>query len=166
MRAEKIMNGFSGLSGATSLKVGDKVVLLRYGEARVNDTTLYTKWKVGQTTAQAGLTLEYTFNIPKVDGDMKITARVIDIKVRSEAKALAEGYLSGMAFLGQGSDFLLSQGMSAVQDASDEAIDRPQGFAAVGYGNIHHQTGSSVAVEGHHLIAGITPWVSAFQRHA
>ncbi|MDR1461722.1 MAG: hypothetical protein LBI68_01080 [Azoarcus sp.] len=26
----------------------------------------------------------------------------------------------------------------------------------MGYGNVHHQTGSSVAVQGHHLIAGIT----------
>jgi outer membrane autotransporter protein len=46
--------------------------------------------------------------------------------------------------------------MSAAQGASNDAVDGPQGFATVGYGNIHHQTGSSVAVEGHHLIAGLT----------
>jgi hypothetical protein len=132
----------SGLSGATSLKVSDEVVLLHSGSDIDSSIRKFPQI----TTARAGSTLNYTFDMQAgKSGDKDITARVTHIEVRPEAKALAEGYLSGMAFLGQGSDFLLSQGMSAAQDASNDAIDGSQGFAAVGYGNVHRQTGSSVS---------------------
>jgi hypothetical protein len=86
----------SGLSGATSLKVGDEIALLSRSTGIITAST----WESPRiTTVQAGLTLDYTFNIPKgKEGDTKITARVTQIKVRPEVKALAEGYFSGMAF--------------------------------------------------------------------
>jgi hypothetical protein len=47
----------------------------------------------------------------------QLLATVTPIDASEESKSLSEGYLSGTAFLGQGSDFLLNQGASAMQDA-------------------------------------------------
>ncbi|MDR3348448.1 MAG: hypothetical protein LBO03_02385, partial [Acidaminococcales bacterium] len=71
------------------------------------------------------------------------------------AKALSEGRLAGPAFLNQGADLLEKEG---IKEAGRQAR-REQGpavFAAMGYSDTRHNTGSYVDVKGPSLLVGLS----------
>jgi hypothetical protein len=74
-----------------------------------------------------------------------------------QTKALAEGFLSGMAFLNQAQDFVADKGFAALKNAQSLNDEKPgwRGFAALGGGSLTHHTGSQVEVDGYTLIAGL-----------
>ena len=74
-----------------------------------------------------------------------------------QPKALAEGYLAGTAFLNQGADFLVDQGLDTAlqQTRCDSGAHCRLGFVAIGGGKLRNKTGSHVDVEGYNLIAGL-----------
>ncbi|MDR2788061.1 MAG: autotransporter-associated beta strand repeat-containing protein, partial [Candidatus Accumulibacter sp.] len=75
---------------------------------------------------------------------------------KPRAKALSEGHLAGMAFLRQGADFLIDQGIAAALRQTEGAGRTGlTGFAVAGGGKLRYETGSHIDVEGGHLIAGL-----------
>ncbi|GHU42472.1 hypothetical protein AGMMS50289_07250 [Betaproteobacteria bacterium] len=75
------------------------------------------------------------------------------INLNPQTKALAEGFLSGTAFLNQAQDFAAERGIhSALQTV--QSSDK-HGFAAIGYSTLRHNTGSHVDVDGYTLLAGL-----------
>jgi autotransporter-associated beta strand protein len=72
------------------------------------------------------------------------------VTLNPRTKALSEGFLAGTTFLGQGTDFLTRQGVSAaLKDGG-----RGKGFVVVGGGSLRHETGSHIEVDGYTLLAG------------
>ncbi|GHU41546.1 hypothetical protein AGMMS50289_04850 [Betaproteobacteria bacterium] len=75
------------------------------------------------------------------------------INLNPQTKALAEGFLSGTAFLNQAQDFAAERGInSALQTV--QSSDK-HGFAAIGYSTLRHNTGSHIDVDGYTLLAGL-----------
>ncbi|GHU13398.1 membrane protein [Betaproteobacteria bacterium] len=80
------------------------------------------------------------------------------INLNAQTKALSEAFLSGAAYLNQAQDFAATQGLTAALLASGKAEGtgpRLQGFAAIGYGKMRHNTGSHIDVDGYTLLAGL-----------
>ncbi|GHT98706.1 hypothetical protein AGMMS49960_02320 [Betaproteobacteria bacterium] len=80
------------------------------------------------------------------------------INLNAQTKALSEAFLSGTAYLNQAQDFAATQGLTAALHASGTAEGtgpRLQGFAAIGYGKMRHNTGSHIDVDGYTLLAGL-----------
>ncbi|MDR1275363.1 MAG: hypothetical protein LBL72_03120, partial [Candidatus Accumulibacter sp.] len=146
-----------GIAGnASPLKEGDRVTLI---DASGGGGSL-TGSPINPTTSgqgMQGVTLKYEFGLSTLLEANKLIATVTSAPVvTQQSKSLSEGYLSGTSFLSQGADFLLGKGMSAARTAVAEGnAGRPEVFAALGYGKIHNQTGSSVAVKGYNLVTGL-----------
>jgi hypothetical protein len=139
---------YIGIAGAASpLRAGDRLTLI---EATADDKL---KDVPATATGRQGTTIQYGAKLYNDAG--RLLYIVDEAGANEESKSLSEGYLSGTAFLGQGSDFLLSQGMNAAQDAFNDSVDRPQIFATLDYGSLRYHTGSRIAIQGHHLIAGV-----------
>jgi hypothetical protein len=103
-------------------------------------------------TGRQGVSTLYDFDVT-LDSN-KLTATVKSSKANPATKSLSEGWLSGPAFLNQGADLLEKE---AVKAAGVEAW-REQGpavFAAMGYGDTRHNTGSHVDVKGPSLVVGL-----------
>ncbi|GHU08047.1 hypothetical protein FACS1894158_17040 [Betaproteobacteria bacterium] len=73
------------------------------------------------------------------------------IALNAQTKALAEGFLSGAAFLNQGQDFAVTRGIDAALSApgKEEGLTH---FAAFGHGS---NTGSHIDIDGYNLLAGL-----------
>ncbi|MDR1275682.1 MAG: autotransporter domain-containing protein, partial [Candidatus Accumulibacter sp.] len=137
------MNGSAPL-----LKSGDEVKLISA------TTSLSTNGIPAQAQALAGSTINYNFDLKQTGNDL--IAKFSHVAASQQSKSLSEGYLSGTSFLSQGADFLLGKGLAAARTAVAEGNqNRPEVFAALGYGKIHNQTGSSVAVKGYNLVTGL-----------
>ncbi|GHT90603.1 hypothetical protein AGMMS49545_04580 [Betaproteobacteria bacterium] len=91
---------------------------------------------------------------PPVDPNPPVTPPTNPgINLNPQTKALAEGFLSGTAFLNQAQDFAAERGIhSALQTI--QSSDK-HGFAAIGYSTLRHNTGSHVDVDGYTLLAGL-----------
>ncbi|MDR1646794.1 MAG: autotransporter domain-containing protein [Zoogloeaceae bacterium] len=77
-------------------------------------------------------------------------------QLASQTKSLSEGFLAGTAFLNQGADFVADRGIAAALEvAPDAARTGLNSFAAIGGGNLRHETGSHVDVDGYTLVAGL-----------
>ncbi|MDR1276583.1 MAG: autotransporter domain-containing protein, partial [Candidatus Accumulibacter sp.] len=154
------VNGNADISGATvhvgvagsssPLAVGNQITLLNAAGtltgAPINNTTS------GQ--GMHGVTLKYNFDLYKNGNDLMAT--VASVGASQQSKSLSEGYLSGTSFLAQGADFLLGKGLAAARTAvAGGNQNSPEVFAALGYGKVHNQTGSSVAVKGYNLVTGL-----------
>ncbi|MDR1277096.1 MAG: autotransporter-associated beta strand repeat-containing protein [Candidatus Accumulibacter sp.] len=138
-----------GVAGSSSpLAVGNQITFL-------DATGTLNATGVVQGTGVQGVTLKYEFGLEAVG--QQLLATVTSAPTLNErTKSLSEGYLSGTSFLSQGSDFLLGKGVSAARTAVAEGSQNsPEVFAALGYGKVHNQTGSSVAVKGYNLVTGL-----------
>jgi autotransporter passenger strand-loop-strand repeat protein/autotransporter-associated beta strand protein len=140
-----------GIAGASMpLAAGDQIILINtaggLSGAPINSTS-------GQ--GMQGVTLKYELDLTQTTTQLLATVHS-EPTVTEQSKSLSEGYLSGTSFLSQGSDFLSGQGLAAARSAVAEGnAGSPEVFAALGYGKIHHQTGSSVAVKGYKLVTGL-----------
>jgi hypothetical protein len=141
------------LDGASlPLQTGDQIVLINAGS--IVGTPFNTQ-AVAYGTQSA--TLQYEFDLSVAAS--QLIATLGSVSVRNESKSLSEGYLTSTAMLGQGSSFLVQQGMEAareaIQSAAAHELARPRTFVIFSGGRMRYNTGSHVDVEGHSLIAGL-----------
>jgi hypothetical protein len=137
------------LAGGRNYTIGDTVTLIRavssIGAGYTAQTGVFGKH---------GATILHEWSVQANGNDLD--AKLESTRATPESKSLSEGYLSGTSFLSQGADFLLGKGLAAARTAVAEGSqNRPEVFAALGYGKIHTQTGSSVAVKGYNLVTGL-----------
>jgi hypothetical protein len=136
--------------GGAKLAGGDEVGLIDASGGGLS-STVYTATATTVKGLQGVSTL-YDFDVVS-DGN-KLTATVASSQANPGTKALSEGWLSGPAFLNQGADLLEKE---AVKEAGVQAW-REQGpavFAAMGYSDARHDTGSHVDVKGPSLVVGL-----------
>ncbi|MDR0672329.1 MAG: hypothetical protein LBF93_01435 [Zoogloeaceae bacterium] len=80
--------------------------------------------------------------------------RVSDVTLAPETKALAEGFLSGLALLNQGADAAHGEGIHRAVAAAAQA-DTSVAFGVVTGGDVSHESGSHVDVDGYNLLVGV-----------
>ncbi|MCL2075861.1 MAG: autotransporter-associated beta strand repeat-containing protein [Betaproteobacteria bacterium] len=143
-----IIDATIGLTMSGYLFEKQRVELLQVagGDLEANDD-------YGMRTIARGTTMEEVYGIWK-DGN-SLYAGLENRKASDKAKAYSTGFLSGVAFLNQGSDLVSGQGMFEAVYAADPVSGRPNtGFAAVSGGKSRYKTGSHSDVSGVSLIAG------------
>lgn len=132
--------------GAAPLKNGDQVVLINAG-------TL-TGTPANSTVSSQGVTLRYSFDI--LTQGNKLLATVTSSSLNPQAKALSEGFISGMAMTLQGADLAAGKGMeSAVQASSGAGENVLAGFGALSGGSLRFNTGSHVDMRSLSLLTGL-----------
>ncbi|MDR1890499.1 MAG: hypothetical protein LBQ81_14220, partial [Zoogloeaceae bacterium] len=98
-----------GIDGrASPLAVGNTVKLI---DASVGTLTGAPVNNTANGTGMQGVTLRYAFDIQATN--KQLLAKVTSIRADETSKALVEGFLSGTAFLNQGADFVVHEGLSA-----------------------------------------------------
>ena len=130
------------------LKTGDQVVLI---DAQTLTGTPVNSTANGQ--GMQGVTLLYEFDILTQGG--QLLAQVTSTGINPQIKSFSEGRVAGTAFVNQGSDLIIGQGMSSFLAASTGV---PQAgfvpFGAVSGGYSRYDTGRHVDVSGASLMTG------------
>ncbi|MDR1275006.1 MAG: autotransporter-associated beta strand repeat-containing protein, partial [Candidatus Accumulibacter sp.] len=141
-----------GIAGSSSpLAAGNQITLLNT-TGTLNASGINT---TANGSGMQGVTLNYNFDLTQTTNQLLATVTSAPT-VTEQSKSLPEGHLSGTSFLSQGSDFLMGKGLAAARSAVAEGSQNsPEVFAALGYGKVHNQTGSSVAVKGYNLVTGL-----------
>ncbi|MDR0576864.1 MAG: S8 family serine peptidase [Candidatus Accumulibacter sp.] len=104
-------------------------------------------------TVRQGVTLLHDFSF-RFAADA-LYAELVKSAAAPEAKALSEGYLSGLIFANQGADFAAGKGVSDAVQAAKAGLGRGA-FTAISGGSNHYKTGSRVDVDGFSLITGLS----------
>ncbi|MDR1125906.1 MAG: hypothetical protein LBM64_07590, partial [Deltaproteobacteria bacterium] len=143
------------LGGAAPLPPGASVTLIRAGTLTAAGFT--------QTRARGlhGATLSYLWDLNTIASDL--TATVRNVRAAPGAKALSEGFISGMALVNQGVDLVAGQGMEQAVNAAGQGIQggvqAGHGFGAFGAlsgGRSRYDTGSHVDMASVSLLTGLS----------
>jgi outer membrane autotransporter protein len=102
--------------------------------------------------------LLYNWSLEK--SETHLIATLKDIKANPQAKALSEGFLSGLALLNQGGD--LASGAGLRQAAEAAKAGGLSGFAAIGGGQSRYNTGSHSDLSSYTLLTGLA-WGQNFE---
>ena len=140
--------------GGQALRAGQALILI--------DKT--TGQPVSLTAAgrlMQGISLEYGYQLG-AGNDLRAT--VTSVGVAPKAKSLSEGRLAGLAFVNQGYDLLIGQGMQSALFASGQQPGGLVPFAAFQGGSSRYDTGSHVDVDGFSLLTGLA-WSRDFMPH-
>ncbi len=136
-------------SGGTMPNIGDKYTLLEATEIR-------GEFEPYSVVATKGISLLYDMNVAGDNDWSSITATVAGVSVNPQTKALAEGIVSGVAFINQGADLAAGQGMgSALSSANAVGAGNLSSFGAMSAGSSEYETGSHVDVDGFSLMTGL-----------
>ncbi|MDR1081555.1 MAG: autotransporter outer membrane beta-barrel domain-containing protein [Deltaproteobacteria bacterium] len=154
-----------GIEGSSSpLMMGDEVILI---DASAGGLTADQVTASADGTGMAGVTLQYEFGI-RVESDRLIAKVTVGPSASTRAKPLSEGFLAGLALVGQGADLAGGQGTAEAVAAAERAgrrgtVDRtgPGVFAAIRGGKIRYDTGSHVDLESFSVMAGLS-WGADF----
>ncbi|GHU13751.1 hypothetical protein FACS189441_1870 [Betaproteobacteria bacterium] len=144
----------------SNLVSGNKINLIEAGG------TLSGVGTYPSVTLSAGVTFtSYDFSIA-ADGNKLVATTTVTpppvnplvttppgVNLNPQTKALAEGFLSGTAFLNQAQDFAAERGIHSA--LAQTVQSDTHGFAAIGYSTLRHNTGSHVDVDGYTLLAGL-----------
>ena len=139
-----------GIEGASSpLKGGDQIILI--GAGSLSGSTANTSSK-GQ--GMQGVTLDYDFDLSTSGNQLLATVAGNGPQVNPQAKALSEGFLSGLALTNQGADLAAGEGITRAVDATRQTGFG--GFATVSGGWSRYNTGSHADMSSVNLIAGLS----------
>ncbi|MDR1889940.1 MAG: hypothetical protein LBQ81_11280, partial [Zoogloeaceae bacterium] len=147
----------------TSLAAGHKITLIDAGTLSASGIN-----PVSSVTATSGIAFIYDFGILVDPNDATNLIATLNSKTDSgsgsgngitlnaQTKALSEGFLAATSFLNQAADFIADRGITAALQSQRSAAGRIgfSGFAAIGGGNLRHNTGSHIDVDGYALVAG------------
>ncbi|SHN64427.1 beta strand repeat-containing protein, partial [Desulfovibrio litoralis] len=138
-------------SGGTMPNIGDKYTLL---EATSGINGAFDPYNV---VATKGISLLYDMNVAGDNDWSSITATVAsNARVNPQTKALAEGIVSGVAFINQGADLAAGQGMgSALSSANAAGAGNLSSFGAMSAGSSRYNTGSHSDVDSFSLMTGL-----------
>ncbi|MCL2076204.1 MAG: autotransporter-associated beta strand repeat-containing protein, partial [Betaproteobacteria bacterium] len=136
-----------GINGGSSdLKAGDTITLI--------DATGGLTANQGGSRAQGlqGIAKIFEFDLT-TDAD-KLFATVASAQNNEQLKALSEGRAAGLAFVSQGADMIMGQGMGSLLSAT--RTDSIASFgAAIGGGSSRYKTGSHIDVDGVSMLVGL-----------
>jgi hypothetical protein len=140
----------------SKLQTGESIILIETDD----DLSAYPNL-LGDRTLTAGF-LDHLFTLSLSEDATDVEAMLMNLSTinpgtRTRAKPLSQGFLAGMAFLGQGADFLVGHGIPALLRAQPE--NAPNGldlFAVLGGSRLRYKTGSHIDLSGETLIAGVT----------
>ena len=152
---DSTVTGVSIVGGAAPVQVGQSVTLI--------DGNIAGNLSSTQASGQHGATLLYnwTLTTPAAGG---LVATVNNVQADPKAKALSEGFLSGLALVNQGADLVAGKGITDATNAAKKSV-ATQGagtnygfgtFGAISGGWSKYNTGSHVDVSGLSLIAGLS----------
>lgn len=127
------------LSVDSSLEKGDTLILISNAKGNlVNDG------QIQSVDRGSGFAVKYDALIS--GNDNKITAQIVDSRLNPETAILNESRLASLAFVNGGADLL-----------QDLDIDKDKNIFGIVRGNhSRYDTGSSVAVDGVHLVSGFS----------
>jgi hypothetical protein len=136
-----------------TLNIGDRYVLINSGSGFANSNNIDNK----AVKIQKGVTLlcpsVLRVNNAAGGGAQELAVQVISIEVNLQNKALSEGRIASLSFIGQGSEFLAERGITeAVASAGGSLAPSP--FVAATAGKSRYKTGSHVDISGVSLVAG------------
>jgi hypothetical protein len=103
---------------------------------------------------RTGMSLLYEYDALFDPVSNSVRARVSNVRVNPQTKALSEGQAAGFAFLTQGSDLIANEGMKAAVSGAN-AANGLSAFAATSGGWSRYDTGSHVDVSGVSVITGL-----------
>ncbi len=133
--------------GKSALQPGDRVTLIHSG------TGLIATGVNNYSTGVAGVASLYDFYL-HYDAD-NLYATAISASANPQLKALSEGRLAGLAFVGQGADLIIGPGMYSALLATQRQGAGLAPFAVAGGGHSRYNTGSRVDVDGFSMMAGL-----------
>lgn len=145
------MSGMAG--GGNALGAGESITLISQTSDAPDNTSVQVL---------KGAALLYDFALDANSGALIATAR--SVQTSPQFKALSEGRLAGLAFVNQGYDLLLGQGMQSALFASNQQSDGLVPFAAFQGGSSRYDTGSHVDVDGFSMLTGLA-WSRDFMPH-
>jgi outer membrane autotransporter protein len=148
-----------GIEGSSSpLQTGDQVILIDAGTLTTNSALNTT----ANGSGMQGVTLKYEFDIMASGNQLLATVNSSGPKVNEQAKALPEGFLSGLALTNLGADLIAGPGLSnavnAAGNAARASVSTNSGlatFGALSGGWSRYQTGSHVDMSSISLMAGL-----------
>jgi len=150
------VTGVSIMGGGSAPQPGQNISLIQAGSFT---GTIANNGAI--LAGKKGALLDILFRLDQQANDL--FAVVEGVKAAPEAKALSEGFLSGVALLNQGADLVAGKGMN---NAVDSARQISKAGASTGYGLgvfgalsggwSRYNTGSHVDVSGLSLIAGLS----------
>ena len=144
-----------GLSGGTSLAADSTLTLLEVGAGK---TLTANNLRQGGGIIQIGSTVAHdiTANTAIDPASGRLVVNVAQGHATEQAKALAEGFLGGMALNLQGADLIAGRGMhSAVSAAGNAGEHGFAGFGALSGGSLRYNTGSHVDMRSLSLLTGL-----------
>jgi outer membrane autotransporter protein len=139
-------------NGGTPRPLGSSITLIQAGTLTPNG------FNQTRATGKHGATLNYLWDLHTTTTEL--TATVRNVQADPRAKALSEGFLSGLALVNQGADLVAGQGMakavSAAGQAGTSAAHGLGAFGALSGGKSRYNTGSHVDMASLSLIAGLS----------
>ncbi|MDR1613249.1 MAG: autotransporter outer membrane beta-barrel domain-containing protein [Planctomycetota bacterium] len=149
---DSFITGVNIMAGGAALSAGDKVTLMeyatRYGVAINGNDSI---------RGRKGVSLLYDFQLSQ--DAVALTAEVVGVRANPEAKSLSEGRAASLAFVRQGQDHVVRNGVAAAEAAASGHVGAgwsgPSFFAGLAGGRFRHQTGSRVDIGGASLLAGL-----------
>ncbi|HML35300.1 autotransporter domain-containing protein [Sporomusa sphaeroides] len=135
----------TGMEGGSPLKQGDTVTL-------INNTT-GTPAAYHVSNVQSGISMLYDFDMAATAGK-GLTATLTSAQVNPQTKALAEGVAAGMAFINQGADMAVGDGLADARAQAQAAGGAIAMFGGMSHGSSKYKTGSHADVQGTSLIIG------------
>jgi hypothetical protein len=151
-----------------TLHVGDKIVLIDASENQENkeDNSL-TPANIDEPIQGAGKQgFSLIYDLVLKNDDLQLWAEVPEggINANPQTQALAEGQLSGLAFLTEVAD-LAEKSLPFVAELTRVAPG-PQAFGTVSGSTVRYETGSHIDADGSHLITGLAVGASLPQHQS
>jgi len=137
-----------GINGATTaLNIGERITLIESPAGLVSDQD------GKRAEGIQGIAKIYEFDLSADDAGLYATAA--SMRANEQLKALSEGRLAGLALVSEGADLILGPGMYSALLATQKQKLGLAPFAVVSGGTSEYDTGSSIDVDGFHLLAGL-----------
>jgi hypothetical protein len=146
-----------GVHGGTTLASGTTLTLIRARDGLFAPNLLRNTHGI----VESGVTIIYDLALSY--DDHNLIGTVAGGHSSEQSKALSEGFLGGLAFVNQGADILVGQGIGAAVRSSREARSgndpgiTPFGVVSSGYSR--YDTGSHINMKGYSLVTGLASGV-------
>ncbi|MDR1870969.1 MAG: autotransporter outer membrane beta-barrel domain-containing protein [Deltaproteobacteria bacterium] len=137
------------LTGTPDLAIGDEIIL-------INATALTGTFADATVEGDIGFFFENDYDVHLDSANNKLTATVASSsRVKDRAKTVTETSAARLAFVTQGQDYLVDQGLSLAKakSASEGGIGI---FAGISGGKSRYETGSHVDLSGINALIGVS----------
>jgi hypothetical protein len=151
-RAQSRIREIAILGGASALAPGEGLSLFQIQsglDLNIEDLENYDGSVRVPLSGRQGVSLLYDFSLGR-DGFLEVAG----VRSNPQLKALAEGFLAGLALLNQGADHIAGAGMRSAIRAARGAFGLAA-FGAFAGGRSRYDSGSHIDVDGFSLLSGL-----------